>query len=69
NSTLPFCASTFFNICAKIFSIISIVLLILSFANPFMGIPNVTIGYGIVLNVMHVVVAFSLLFFLKRAKK
>ncbi|MFN5878159.1 MAG: DUF6069 family protein [Flavobacteriales bacterium] len=53
----------------KIFSIISIVLLILSFANPFMGIPNVTIGYGIVLNVMHVVVAFSLLFFLKRAKK
>ena len=53
----------------KIFSIISIVLLLLSFANPFMGIPNVTIGYGIVLNVMHVVVALSLLFFLKRAKK
>lgn len=53
----------------KIFSVISIVLLLLSFANPFMGIPKVTIGYGIVLNVMHVVVAFSLLFFLKRSKK
>ena len=53
----------------KIFSIISLILLVLSFANPFMGIPGVTIGYGIVLNVMHVVVALSLLFFLKRAKK
>lgn len=53
----------------KIFSIISLILLILSFVNPFMGIPGVTIGYGIVLNVMHVVVALSLLFFLKRTKK
>jgi hypothetical protein len=53
----------------KIFSIISLILLVLSFVNPFMGIPNVTIGYGIALNVMHVVVALSLLFFLKRAKK
>jgi hypothetical protein len=53
----------------KIFSIISLILLILSFVNPFMGIPGVTIGYGIVLNVMHVVVALSLLYFIKRAKK
>ncbi len=53
----------------KIFSIISLILLILSFINPFMGIPGVTIGYGIVLNVMHVVVALSLLYFIKRAKK
>jgi hypothetical protein len=53
----------------KVFSIIAILLLILSFTNPFMGIPGVTMAYGIVLNVMHVVVAASLLFFLKRAKK
>jgi drug/metabolite transporter (DMT)-like permease len=52
----------------KIFNIVAIVLLILSFGNPFFGIPNVTVPYGIALNVMHVVVAFSLLYFLKRAK-
>ena len=52
----------------KTFSILSIVLLLLSFANPFMAIPNVTVAYGVVLNVMHVVVALSLLYFIKRAK-
>lgn len=52
----------------KTFSIVAIVLLILSFVNPFLGIPKITIGYGIVLNLMHVVVAVSLLFFIKRAK-
>jgi hypothetical protein len=34
-----------------------------------MGIPNVTTGYALGLNVMHVVVAFSLLFFIKRSIK
>lgn len=53
----------------KIFSIVAIVLLVLSFMNPFMGIPNVTIGYGIALNVMHVVVAASLLYFIRKAKQ
>ena len=53
----------------KGFTILSIILLVLSFMNPFMGIPNVTMGYAIVLNVMHVVVAVSLLYFIKRAKK
>ncbi len=53
----------------KGFTILSIILLVLSFINPFMGIPNVTVGYAIVLNVMHVVVAVSLLYFIKRAKK
>ena len=52
----------------KVFSILSIVLLLLSFANPFMAIPNVTVAYGVVLNAMHVVVALSLLYFIKRAK-
>ncbi|MFM1999594.1 MAG: hypothetical protein RL204_1541 [Bacteroidota bacterium] len=53
----------------KGFTILSIILLVLSFANPFVGIPNVTMGYGVVLNVMHVVVAVALLYFIKRAKK
>ena len=53
----------------KTFSIVSIVLLILSLVNPFMGIPNVTVPYAVALDVMHVVVAVSLLFFLRRAKK
>lgn len=52
----------------KVFSIISIVLLLLSFANPFMAIPDVTVAYGVVLNAMHVVVALSLLYFIHRAK-
>ena len=53
----------------KIFSIVAIVLMVLSFANPFMGIQGVTVAYGVVLDVMHVVVALSLLYFIKRAKK
>ena len=48
----------------KIFKIISIVLLILSLANPFMAIQGITIGYGIVLCVMHIVVVASLLYFI-----
>ena len=53
----------------KIFSIVALVLMVLSFANPFLGIQGVTVAYGVVLNVMHVVVALSLLYFIKRAKK
>jgi uncharacterized membrane protein len=49
-----------------IFRILSIVLLVLSFVNPFLGIPGVTTGYAVVLNVMHVVVAFSLLYFINK---
>jgi Family of unknown function (DUF6069) len=52
----------------KIFTIISIILMVLTFANPFMGIPGITAAYGIVLNVMHVVVVAALLFFINRAK-
>lgn len=41
----------------KVFRIVALVLLILTFANPFMGIPGIPLGMGIWLNVMHVVVA------------
>ena len=49
----------------KIFQIISVVLLFVSFVNPFM-IPNVTAAYAIALNIMHIVVVASLLFFLSK---
>jgi hypothetical protein len=50
----------------RYFSIIAIILLLLSFANPFMAIKNVPLGMGISLNVMHVVVVASLHYFFKR---
>lgn len=52
-----------------IFRIVSIVLVILSFGNPFFGIPNVTVAYGIALNVMHIVVAGTLLYFINKSVK
>ena len=50
------------------FSILAIILMLVTFANPFI-IPNVTIPYVIALNVMHVVVAVSLLYFLNKTRK
>ena len=49
----------------KVFQIISVVLLFVSFVNPFM-IPNVTAAYAIALNIMHIVVVASLLFFFSK---
>ncbi len=51
------------------FSILSLVLVVLSLASPFTNIPNVTFGYACVLDIMHIVVAGSLLFFLNRLVK
>lgn len=45
----------------KVFNIISIVLLVLSFANPFF-IPGAPIMMAVMLNVMHVVVAGDLMY-------
>ncbi len=53
----------------KIFTIVSIILMVLSFLNPFLGIPGITIGYALVLDVMHIVVVAALLYFINRAKK
>lgn len=49
----------------KVFTLISVVLLILSFASPFMAVDNMPIGFGIVLNLMHIVVATNVLLFIK----
>jgi hypothetical protein len=53
----------------KTFNIVALLLMVLSFVNPFLGISGVTVAYAIALDVMHVVVALSLLYFIKRAKK
>ena len=50
-----------------IFSIVAIVLLILSFLSPFMTIKGISVGYGIALSLMHIVVALSVLYFIRRA--
>jgi hypothetical protein len=51
-----------------IFSIVAIVLMLLSFMNPFVAIPHITVAYGIALSLMHVMVALALLYFIKKAK-
>jgi len=53
----------------KIFTIVSIVLLILSFLNPFLGIPGVPVPFALALITIHVVVAAALLYFIKRSIK
>jgi hypothetical protein len=52
----------------RIFSIIALLLLVLSFANPFMSIPGIPLAMGLALNAMHVVVVASLLYFFRRIK-
>jgi len=50
----------------RIFGIITLVLVLLSFSNPFMMIPNVSVGMGLLLNLMHIVVAGSVWYFFSR---
>ena len=53
----------------KIFRNVSIVLVSLSLISPFTNIPNVTFGYAMVLNAMHILVAGNLLFFIGKKVK
>jgi hypothetical protein len=46
------------------FRILALVLFIFTLANPFLGIPGVTVGFATVLDLMHAVVAGSLVYFL-----
>ncbi|MCU0427702.1 MAG: DUF6069 family protein [Candidatus Kapabacteria bacterium] len=50
----------------RVFNIIAAILLLLSFTNPFVAIPNVPLMMGIWLNVMHVVVAGIVVFAFNR---
>jgi len=52
----------------KLFSIVAIILMLLSLSSPFLAVQNMPVDYAIALDLMHVAVAFSLLFFIKRAK-
>lgn len=49
-----------------IFAAVSIILVLLSLVSPFMSVPNMPLGFGIVLDAMHFVVAGSLLYFIHR---
>jgi Family of unknown function (DUF6069) len=51
----------------KIFTIVSIVLLIISFLNPFLVIPGVPVAYALALCTMHIVVVVLLLYFIKKS--
>jgi hypothetical protein len=51
----------------RIFSIVAIVLGLLSLTSPFMQIKDVPMGFGVVLDIMHIVVVAALLYFLKAA--
>ncbi len=53
----------------RIFSTVALVFLIASFAMPYKMIPDVTNGYAMVMNAMHMVVAISLLTFIYRKVK
>jgi hypothetical protein len=53
----------------KIFAVIAFVLMALSLVSPFTMIPNVTLGYSLVLCLMHVAAALSLLYSIRRAKQ
>ncbi|MBC8084041.1 MAG: hypothetical protein H7Z21_12590 [Hymenobacter sp.] len=50
----------------RIFSILAVILVVLSLASPFTVPQNGTVGYGVVLCVMHLVVAAALLYFLRK---
>ena len=53
----------------RVFSVMAIILLLASFANPFLGIEGITIAMALSLNVMHVVVVASLLYFFGSLQK
>lgn len=53
----------------RIFSIVSIILMLLSLVMPFTGIPNVTTKYALALEPMHFVVPLVLLYFINRSRK
>lgn len=51
------------------FSIVTIILMLVSLAFPFTGIPNVTTKYALALEPMHFVVPLVLLYLINRSKK
>jgi len=50
------------------FRILSIILLVFSFINPFMGIKGVTVPYAIALDIMHIPIVVALFYFIGKSK-
>lgn len=50
----------------RIFQRLSLIILVFSFLNPFLFIPDVPVGYAISLNIMHIVVAASVIYVMKK---
>jgi hypothetical protein len=53
----------------KNFRILSLILLVISFVNPFMGIKGVTIPFALALDFLHIPVVAALLFFIGKSIK
>lgn len=53
----------------RIFGIVTLVLLVLSMANPFLGIPNVPMGMALWLDLMHLMVAGTVWYAFSRYTK
>jgi len=51
------------------FSILAIILFLLTLANPFMGIPNVTTSYALALDLMHLTVFGFVIYFVRKTIK
>lgn len=50
----------------RVFQRLAWILLVLSFLNPFLFIPDVPVGYAISLNIMHIVVAAAVMYVMKK---
>ncbi|MFN5007732.1 MAG: DUF6069 family protein [Ignavibacteria bacterium] len=50
----------------RIFQRIAWLLLLISFLNPFLFIPDVPVGFAISLNIMHIVVAAAVIYVMKK---
>jgi hypothetical protein len=68
-SVFFFLLDKFTSIGLEIFNIASIAFLLFSLSGPFTGIPGVTTGYAIVLDLMHLVVGGAVLYFINKTAK
>ena len=61
-----FIISIFVREAFRIFQRIAWLLLLISFLNPFLFIPDVPVGFAISLNIMHIVVAAAVIYVMKK---
>ncbi|OXG05090.1 hypothetical protein BC749_10984 [Flavobacterium araucananum] len=68
-SILFFLIEKFTNKGFIIFTIVAVILVLLSLLSPFTVIPNVTVGYALILCAMHLIAAVVLIYFLSKSIK